>query len=56
MIDNFVSKKVLKNLEDIPITERPNIRWIKKKKLHGKDKKDGWVKIRWMNMVHYTHK
>lgn len=45
MIDNFISKKVLKNLEDIPITERPiHCTDQKRRNFMVKDKKDGWVK------------
>ena len=39
MIDNFISKKVLKNLEDIPITERPIHYGSKKEERMVKDKK-----------------
>ena len=45
MIENFISKKVLKNLEDIPITERPiHCTDQKRRNFMVKDKKDGWVK------------
>lgn len=45
MIDNFISKKVLKNLEDIPITERPiHCTDQKRRNFMVKDKNDGWVK------------
>ena len=45
MIDNFISKKVLKNLEDIPITERPiHCTDQKRRNFMVKDKKVGWVK------------
>jgi peroxiredoxin family protein len=45
MIDNFISKKVLKNLEDIPITERPiHCTDQKRRNFMVKDKNEGWVK------------
>jgi len=43
--DNFISKKVLKNLEDIPITERPIYCTDQKRRnFMVKDKNEGWVK------------
>jgi hypothetical protein len=45
MIENFISKKVLKNLEDIPITERPiHCTDQKRRNFMVKDKNEGWVK------------
>ena len=45
LIDNFLSKKLLKNLQDIPLTERPiHCTDIKRKNFIVKDKNDGWVK------------
>lgn len=45
IIDNFISKKVLKNLQDIPITERPiHCTDQKRRNFMVKDKNDGWVK------------
>ena len=45
VIENFVSQKMLKNLNDIPITERPiHCTDQKRKNFFVKDKKDGWVK------------
>jgi len=45
LIENFVSKKLLKNLQDIPLTERPiHCTDIKRRNFLVKDKNDGWVK------------
>ena len=45
MIENFISKKVLKDLEDIPITERPiHCTDQKRRNFMVKDKNEGWVK------------
>jgi hypothetical protein len=45
MIDNFISKKVLKDLQDIPITERPiHCTDQKRRNFMVKDKNEGWVK------------
>ena len=45
VIENFVSIKMLKNLNDIPITERPiHCTDQKRKNFFVKDKNDGWVK------------
>ena len=45
LIENFVSKKLLKNLQDIPLTERPiHCTDIKRRNFLVKDKNEGWVK------------
>jgi hypothetical protein len=45
LIENFVSKKLLKNLQDIPLTERPiHCTDIKRRNFLVKDKHDGWIK------------
>jgi hypothetical protein len=45
LIENFVSKKLIKNLEGIPLTERPiHCTDIKRRNFLVKDKHDGWVK------------
>tara|TARA_B100001758_G_C18387102_1_gene600761 strand:- start:674 stop:1816 length:1143 start_codon:yes stop_codon:yes gene_type:complete len=45
LIENFVSKKLLKNLEDIPLTERPiHCTDVKRRNFLVKDKNEGWVK------------
>tara|TARA_X000000368_G_C23045590_1_gene719004 strand:- start:1968 stop:2948 length:981 start_codon:yes stop_codon:yes gene_type:complete len=45
VIENFVSIKMLKNLNDIPITERPiHCTDQKRKNFFVKDKNEGWVK------------
>jgi len=45
LIENFISKKVLQGLEDLPVTERPiHCTDQKKKNFIVKDERDGWVK------------
>jgi hypothetical protein len=45
LIENFLSKKLLKNLQNIPLTERPiHCTDIKRKNFIVKDKHDGWIK------------
>mgnify|MGYP001228823146 CR=1 FL=1 len=45
LIENFLSKKLLKNLQNIPLTERPiHCTDIKRKNFIVKDKNDGWIK------------
>jgi len=45
LIENFISKKVLLGLEDLPVTERPiHCTDQKKKNFIVKDERDGWVK------------
>ena len=45
LIENFVSKKLMKNLEGIPLTERPiHCTDIKRRNFLVKDKHDGWIK------------
>ncbi len=44
LVENFVSKKLLKGLEDLPITERPiHCTDQKLKNFLVKDERDGWV-------------
>ena len=45
LIENFLSKKLLENLKEIPLTERPiHCTDVKRKNFIVKDKNDGWVK------------
>jgi hypothetical protein len=45
LIDNFVSRKMLKNLSDMPVTERPiHCTDQKRRNFFVKDKNEGWVK------------
>ena len=45
LIENFVSKKLMKNLEGIPLTERPiHCTDVKRRNFLVKDKNEGWVK------------
>ena len=45
LIENFLSKKLLKNLQNIPLTERPiHCTDVKRKNFIVKDKHDGWIK------------
>ena len=45
LIENFISKKVLEGLEDLPVTERPiHCTDQKKKNFIVKDEREGWVK------------
>ena len=45
LIENFLSKKLLDNLNEIPLTERPiHCTDIKRKNFIVKDKHDGWIK------------
>lgn len=45
LIENFVSRKMLKNLSDMPVTERPiHCTDQKRRNFFVKDKNEGWVK------------
>jgi hypothetical protein len=45
LVENFISKKVLKGLEDMPVTERPiHCTDQKKKNFIVKDELEGWIK------------
>ena len=45
LVENFISKKLLKGLEDMPVTERPiHCTDQKRKNFIVKDERDGWVK------------
>jgi hypothetical protein len=45
LIENFVSRKMLKNLSDMPVTERPiHCTDQKRRNFFVKDKHEGWVK------------
>ena len=45
VIENFVSKKMIQNLSDIPVTERPiHCTDQKRRNFFVKDKHEGWVK------------
>jgi hypothetical protein len=50
LVDNFVSKKLLKGLEDLPVTERPiHCMDQKMKNFLVKDERDGWIEDAAMN-------
>ena len=45
LVENFISKKLLKGLEEMPVTERPiHCTDQKRKNFIVKDERDGWVK------------
>jgi|TARA_B000000475_G_C15987519_1_gene443657 uncharacterized C2H2 Zn-finger protein len=45
LVENFISKKLLKGLEDLPVTERPiHCTDQKRKNFIVKDERDGWIK------------
>jgi hypothetical protein len=45
LVENFISKKLLKGLEDMPLTERPiHCTDQKRKNFIVKDEREGWVK------------